>query len=787
MVVGALLVTRVATAGRAREAEQFAESTATSAAFVASYLQAQEALGRAEARELLGTPRVPLFRLQLVVRGLRYQAGAVLSGRGVLEQAFPYRPALIGESFGVRPNAVQQAARLGQPAVSQVLVSPVLHIPAVAIAVPYPASRGHRIFAGVFTVRSVTLARLVRQSVGVTGTRAVVIDGVGNIVTATSGPPVSALSNLAGRNPALASALRQRPAGGYTSGPAVFSYASAPIARTPWRLVMDVPSAVLYQSVNASERSDNWLLAGLGAVGLAGALALAFSSRQRSERERAASLARERAARVEAHAARERLDLLLGAGDLVAATGSRQELLDRAAQLAVPALADLCVVFVPAGQGILRAGSVVHRDPAGAAILQELRGVDLPAAGPLIGQMAFTEAATQLVPDVRARAAEWARAAPEVARIIRRVPHVSALATPLLIGHRPVGVAVLGRGGGRAAFTEADMPVITEFARRLAAGLANAETFAREHTVAETLQHALLPGSPPEIAGLDLAASYLPAADGVHVGGDWYDAFPVGRGRVGLAVGDVGGHSIGSASIMGQLRSMLRTCAFESPHPPDVLRRTNTVISQLLPEALATVFYAVLDLPAGDLRYASAGHPPALAISAGGHAEYLDDTAGVMLGAAAGTAYTAGHRRLAPGAGLLLYTDGLIEDRQRDIGEGLSTLASTMRRAPARTAEQMCQAALTTLGASAPADDVCVLAVRLLTPAGPSGPPGTAALAPVRRCPGHPGGVAVLAVAAFAEREPAARWRGVISWPRPPGLALAAGARTGEAGTDAAR
>ncbi|HEY6786936.1 MAG TPA: PP2C family protein-serine/threonine phosphatase, partial [Trebonia sp.] len=245
------------------------------------------------------------------------------------------------------------------------------------------------------------------------------------------------------------------------------------------------------------------------------------------------------------------------------------------------------------------------------------------------------------------------------------------------------------------------------------AGWANAETFAREHTVAETLQHALLPDALPQVAGLDLAVRYLPATGGVHVGGDWYDVFPLGRDRVALAIGDVAGHSIGSASVMGQVRSLLRAYTLEHRAPADVLRRTNAAVCQLLPDSVATAFYAVLELSTGDLAYANAGHPPALLNNGDGHAGYLDSASGAMLGVTADADYTAGYGRLAPGARLLLYTDGLIEDRRRDITEGFSALARAMRPSRTQTAERTCQCAQAAmLGSGTRADDVCILAIR---------------------------------------------------------------------------
>ena len=257
-----------------------------------------------------------------------------------------------------------------------------------------------------------------------------------------------------------------------------------------------------------------------------------------------------------------------------------------------------------------------------------------------------------------------------------------------------------------------------ELARRLASGLATVENFAREHSVAETLQHALLPDSPPTLTGLDLAVRYLPATDGVHVGGDWYDAFPLGPRAVGLVIGDVAGHSIASASIMGQVRSLLHGYAIDRPFPADVLRRTNKAINQMLPDAFATVWYGVLDPASGELVYANAGHPPPLLSIGKGEAEYLDAEPSAPLGTGPDIEFTVTRRQLPAGARLLLYTDGLIEDRGRDITDGLSALRTALEKSPGKNAEETCQNALASLlGSAVRADDVCILAVGLDQPA----------------------------------------------------------------------
>jgi serine phosphatase RsbU (regulator of sigma subunit) len=310
--------------------------------------------------------------------------------------------------------------------------------------------------------------------------------------------------------------------------------------------------------------------------------------------------------------------------------------------------------------------------------------------------------------------AHWWAAAPDKTEILASLHPHSALAAPLVAGERTLGVMLFGRGGDRPRFANKDTEVVEEIARRLAVGLVNANTFAREHDIAETLQRSILPDTLPRIEGLDLAVRYLPSTAGAAVGGDWYDAFPVAGGRIALVIGDVAGHSLASASLMGQVRSMVRAYAIEDPDPGGVLRQTNGALAQLLPDTIVSVVYAVLDTATGDLAYANAGHPPPVLIAGPGQAEYLDDAPGIILGALPDTIFGTGVRRLSRGAGLLCYTDGLIEDRHRDLTEGFALLAEVLQRSAPLSAEEVCatvQAAL--LGTAVRADDVCLLTALL--------------------------------------------------------------------------
>jgi PAS domain S-box-containing protein len=441
-----------------------------------------------------------------------------------------------------------------------------------------------------------------------------------------------------------------------------------------------------------------------------------LTEQQRTEQKQAELQASIRAARAEADNAGERLAFLMRAGALVAATRDRDELLDQIVKLVVPTLADCCVVFLPTADGTLLAGALGHTDPARALQLAGLRSHPIAPAGPLLSQRAYTSGTTQLSRNATAEMPAWTRAEPDAMSVVKLMRARSAISTPLLAEKDPLGVIALYRGAGRPPFTETDVSVVEELGRRLAVGLANTDTFAREHAIAETLQRSLLPDALPQIAGLDLAVRYLPATEGAAVGGDWYDAFPLPDGRIGLVIGDVAGHNIASASTMGQIRSLLRAYAVDGPDPGRALQRTNAAVARLLPDALASVLYAVLDPATGDLAYANAGHPPPIITTNAGQAEYLDDTVGVMLGACTTASFTTGHRRLPPGASLLCYTDGLIEVRRRDIREGLTALAETLQRSRPGSAEQTCAIVEGALVSTTRQDDICLLTARLTGP-----------------------------------------------------------------------
>jgi PAS domain S-box-containing protein len=237
------------------------------------------------------------------------------------------------------------------------------------------------------------------------------------------------------------------------------------------------------------------------------------------------------------------------------------------------------------------------------------------------------------------------------------------------------------------------------------------EVYEREHTIAETLQRSLLPERLPRIEGLEIAARYLPAGRGAAIGGDWYDALERPDGRVALVVGDVVGHGLRAAAIMGQLRNAFRAYGIAEGSPADVMARVNRLIMSGEDEAMATALYLVLDRETGEVAFASAGHPPPLVLTPEG-TSFLEGGRSVPLGAVDPGVFGEAAATLPREATLVLYTDGLVERRGEPLEGRLDALAQVADDAEAGL-EALCDAVLAgVLGREQPSDDVALLAVR---------------------------------------------------------------------------
>jgi signal transduction histidine kinase/CheY-like chemotaxis protein len=258
-------------------------------------------------------------------------------------------------------------------------------------------------------------------------------------------------------------------------------------------------------------------------------------------------------------------------------------------------------------------------------------------------------------------------------------PHpapAAVLALPLLAHDQTLGALVLVRHTG--GYSAVEHKYLENLAHRLALAYDNATRYHNERRLALTLQRALLPHRLPQLPGVRLATHYRASNRGAEVGGDWYDVLALPDGAVGLAIGDVMGHDVEAATLMGQLRSALHSLALEGAGPAQVLTRLDAYLQSLATDRFATCLYAVYDPNQHRLRYAASGHLPPLLIAA--DTAYLELPPALPLGL--GSTPADHEVAFPPGTGLLLYTDGLVENRALSLDDGLTALRRTCATLP---------------------------------------------------------------------------------------------------------
>lgn len=285
---------------------------------------------------------------------------------------------------------------------------------------------------------------------------------------------------------------------------------------------------------------------------------------------------------------------------------------------------------------------------------------------------------------------------------------------PLTSGARQIGV--LSMMWTRAQpLDAAQLAYISAVATLVGQGLVRAQVYADEHARAAVLQAAVLPTEPVDVADLDVAVSYEPA-DGEHgLGGDWYDVMPLRKEQTYLAVGDVVGHGLPAVEDMAQLRSAGRAMALQGLPPAQLLAELNTFTAHASHGRFATMAVAVWDPAAGAMAWGSAGHPPALLRrSRDGQVVRLVDGHGPVLGPIRDATYTESQVPLEPGDILVMYTDGLVEGRGRDLETGISKAQRLIQGWGSETVlADGCRQLTEMLALRPRQDDVCVVIVRL--------------------------------------------------------------------------
>ncbi|MDG4840166.1 SpoIIE family protein phosphatase [Micromonospora sp. WMMD967] len=299
-----------------------------------------------------------------------------------------------------------------------------------------------------------------------------------------------------------------------------------------------------------------------------------------------------------------------------------------------------------------------------------------------------------------------------LAKGVRALLGVPMLSNGNLVGVLHVGSLTLRR------FGPDDVRLLQLVADRASsAGQARAQVLDRQAALA--LQRSLLPPRLPDIPGLDLAARYAPGHD-LGIGGDWYDVFELPSGWLGAVIGDVSGHGLPSAVVMGRIRSALRAYALDADDPAEALTSLDRKIHHFEAGTLTTAVYALIAPDRTTVHLSCAGHLPPLLIAPGQPAQPVDVSVDRPLGVGRPTT----SRRttvldLPPGAALVFYTDGLIERRTELIDTGIERLATAVRSEPA---EALCDHIMTSTAPEHPDDDIALLVIRRTAPTDEASP-----------------------------------------------------------------
>jgi PAS domain S-box-containing protein len=375
-----------------------------------------------------------------------------------------------------------------------------------------------------------------------------------------------------------------------------------------------------------------------------------------------------------------KLVFLADASTELASSLDYQVTLAKVAQLAVPTFADWCAIDV-VDDGRLHRVAVAHVDPAKVRLAQELAERYPPDPDAPTGAWnVMRTGKSEWIPEITDEILVAAAVDQEQLQLARDLHLRSAVTVPLIARDRVLGVITWVSAESERLFTEEDLSLAEDLAKRAAVAIDNAELHSETLAAAVHLQHAVLPDAMPDVPGWVVASHYSPSGR-TEVGGDFYDAVPLTDGRLALFVGDVMGRGVAAAAAMAQMRAAVRAFTAVDPTPQVVMANLDAMFAQFPTEQLVTLVYAVADPRRDELAVCNAGHPPPVVLRADGSTEQLPSADGAPL------AVIPQHRRQVTvpfhlGDTVLAFTDGLIERRDEDIDAGqervlgaLSTLA----------------------------------------------------------------------------------------------------------------
>ncbi|MER8012321.1 ROK family protein [Streptomyces sp. NPDC094149] len=426
-----------------------------------------------------------------------------------------------------------------------------------------------------------------------------------------------------------------------------------------------------------------------------------------------------------AEGARERLELLYDAGVRIGTGLDVVRTAQELAEVAVPRFADVVTVELlePVLHGEEPTGITTKIRRTAIAGLEgdhplfpvgKLRSFDPDS--PYVRGLA--EGTAVLQSDLSC-ADDWLAIDPERARRVLDYGMHSLITVPLQARGTVLGVANFWRAQTPEAFEEEDVSFSEELVARAALGIDNARRYTHEHATAVALQRSLLPRGLPEQDALDVAFRYLPAEAGVS--GDWFDVIPLPGARVALVVGDVVGHGLHAAATMGRLRTAIHNFSALDLAPDELMTHLDELVARVDRDETAAgdqgitgaaCLYAIYDPVSGRVTVARAGHMGPALVGPDGSVAFPEVPASPPLGLGGSLPIETAELQIPAGSRLVLFTDGLIEDRHRDIDTGLALLRRTLGEARGEDPEQTCQRAFDALRPTSPEDDIALLVAR---------------------------------------------------------------------------
>jgi serine/threonine-protein kinase RsbW len=405
-------------------------------------------------------------------------------------------------------------------------------------------------------------------------------------------------------------------------------------------------------------------------------------------------------------------EFLLRANRALAGARDFQDSVVRLATVALPTLGDICLVDVVSPTGGLERLAAVHADPAHQAETDELVGYSPDPEGSHPAARAVRTGQSQWSTEMGDEFMRSTTQSDQHLRLTRTLSFDSYVSVPLLTQGKAIGaLTVISAGSGRQ-FGQEELSLAESLASQVASVIERARAYEEQSTISHLLQHSLLPGDLGELPGVHIAARYVAASAVAEVGGDFYDVVRLDEHRIALAIGDVQGHDMTAAMVMGGLRSAIRAYLLITQDPAEVLRLVDHYAIEQSHARLATTCLAVLDSDAHTIDVATAGHPLPYLAYQGGVAAPLTVPPSRPLGVGGGEFFL--ERHVLPRAGtLVFFTDGLIDEGRSGAGGRIRTLTSLLEESPSQDPEAMADAILKELTVSGARDDDLAILVAM--------------------------------------------------------------------------